>query len=286
MYLSVYGHLNVDFLLQVPEIPMEGSIFTNGTTVRAGGTARNISLVSGKLGMENEIFSKVGKDFPKNYIMELEKNGVSTKNILIDERYNFSPVCFIVSDLKKQVAFIDQGPMNDNGLEYKKLPSGNFVHFGTGDPHEYLKIKERIEKNVSFDPGQEIHYRYSKETFTSMLEGSKFLFLNRKEFEKAKEFLDSENMLNLTENIIVTLGSDGCLIMNKNEKFTMEAYKVNAKETLGAGDSFRAGFYLGIKNQFNLRKSCLLGMKIASIVVMHGSIPQNFPPLKELINSL
>ena len=67
MYLSVYGHLNVDFLLQVPEIPMEGSIFTNGTTVRAGGTARNISLVSGKLGMENEIFSKVGKDFPKNY---------------------------------------------------------------------------------------------------------------------------------------------------------------------------------------------------------------------------
>jgi len=286
MFLSVLGHLNIDFIISVPRIPEEGSIFTRSAFARAGGTARNITLVAGKLGIDVEIFAKVGINFPKEYIEELEKNNVSTKNILKDHRFGFSPVCFIVSDSNKQVAFIDQGPMGDNGIFYDDLPSGEWVHFSTGDPKEYLKIKEKEDRNFVFDPGQEIDYRYSKEIFTSMVEGSKILFFNRNEFEKAKSFMGTEKMLESAENIIVTLGKDGCTLMNKNEKLSLNAYPIKAKETIGAGDSFRAGFYLGIKNNFGIKKSCYMGMKIASIVVEEGKIPSRFPSLEELIKSL
>lgn len=286
MFLSVFGHLNIDFIISVPRIPEEGSILTNSTTVRAGGTARNITLVAGKLGLDVEIFSKIGKDFPKEYVNELEENGVFTGNIVRDERFGFSPVCFIVTDSKKQVAFIDQGPMGDNGKLFLKMPKGEWVHFGTGDPNEFIKIKEKVNGNFAFDPGQEIHYRYSKETFSSMVENTKFLFFNSLEFQKAKEFMDVDRMLGMVENIIVTLGEEGCMLINKNEKVKLQSYHVTAKETIGAGDSFRAGFYLGIKNNMGTKRSCYLGMKIASIVVEHGQIPEHFPNTEEIIASL
>ncbi len=284
MFLSVFGHLNIDFILNVPRIPDEGSILTNATILRPGGTARNISLAAALLGIDNEIFSKVGKDFPKEFILELKEKGVSIENILIDTKYKFSPICIIVSDFKKQLAFIDQGPMGDHGLNYKNFPSGRIVHFGTGDPEEYIKIKSIIDKETAFDPGQEIEYRYTKENLIAMLEGSKYVFFNEREYEKAKEILH-DDITKYAENIIVTLGENGCMGIKKGEKFNLDAYKVKAKETIGAGDSFRAGFYLGIKNKINFKKSCLIGMKIASIVVENGKIPKSFPPIDEIMKS-
>lgn len=276
MFLSVFGHLNIDLIINVPSIPQEGSIFTNRTEMRPGGTARNIALVAGKLGVETEIFSKVGLQFPENYINELKNNNVNTDNIVIDKKFGFSPICVIVSDIKKQVAFIDQGPMGDNGIEYPKKPKGKWIHFGTGDPNEYLKIKESSKGNISFDPGQEIHYRYDKNIFKDMVKNTNILFFNRIEFEKAKELMDLNEMIKNTENIIVTLGENGCILINKNEKVSLPAYKVNAKETVGAGDAFRAGFYFGLKNNYDIKRACLFGMKIASIVVENGKIPDNF----------
>lgn len=286
MFLSVFGHLNVDFIISVPRIPEEGSIFTKSTSIRAGGTARNISLVSGKLGIDVEIFSKIGRDFPEEYVKELEKNGVHTGGIIRDDRFSFSPVCFIVSDSIRQVAFIDQGPMGDDGIEFVEMPAGEWVHFGTGNPGEYVKIKEKVRGNIAFDPGQEIHYRYTKEMFSSMVENAKVLFFNRYEFERARNFMTVERMLEVAENIVVTLGGDGCVLMNRMEKVTLESYHVKAKETIGAGDSFRAGFYLGMKNNIGMKKSCLLGMKIASIVVEQGLIPDHFPDMNEIVKSL
>ena len=285
MFLSVFGHFNLDFIIKVEKIPDEGSIPVKGTISRAGGTGRNIAFVSSLLGIDVELFSRVGEGFPSKFINELEMIGVSTKNVKIIKNYGMTPVCFIVSDGEKQIAFIDQGPMNEI-IPYDNVPEGEWVHFSTGIPEEYIKIKSKCKSKISFDPGQEIHYRYDRKNFDEMISDTEIFFANTIEFQKALNFMGLEDMLKRTKNIVITRGSEGCMLINKNVKIELPAYRVVAKETVGAGDSFRAGFYAGMMLNFDLIKSCLLGMKIASLTVSEGKIIENFPPLEELIKSL
>ncbi|MFP3318254.1 MAG: carbohydrate kinase family protein [Thermoplasmata archaeon] len=285
MFLSVFGHINLDIIIKVGKIPEEGSIPVKETVIRAGGTARNIAYVSGLLGIDVEIFSRIGGGFPKIHIDELTEKGVNVDNIIVKNEYGMSPVCFIVSDGSRQVAFIDQGPMSEITY-YKNLPRGEWIHFSTGNPEEYIKIKKLIRGKFSFDPGQEIHYRYNREKFSEMVDGTEIFFANEIEFEKALEFMDESDILEKTKNVIVTMGERGCMLISKEGKIILPAYSVKKRDTVGAGDSFRAGFYAGLKNGLDLINSCKLGMKVASIIVSKGGIPEKLPNINTLIKSL
>lgn len=285
MFLSVFGHTNVDFIIRVDEIPADGSVPVLGTLKRPGGTAWNIAYVAGMLGVDVEIFSRVGDDFPREYIEKLKNWGVNTKNLNVVRGYGMTPVCFIVSDGKKQIAFIDQGPMG-RLMDYENKPEGEWVHFSTGLPEEYMGIKKITKARISFDPGQEIHYRYTKESFTEMIDGAHIFFANEVEYRKALEFMTEEEILKRAGNVIITLGEKGCVLMNKTGKLKIPAYRVDGKESIGAGDSFRAGFYAGMKAGLDMYDSCRLAMKVASLIVSHGGIPDELPSPRELIQSL
>ncbi len=274
MFLSVFGHFNVDIVIEVKNIPDEGSIDTKNIIMRAGGTARNICAVAGSLGVPVEIFSKIGKNFPKEYVNDLKKRNVNIENLIIDKKFSFSPVCYIVSDGTRQIAFMDQGPMERN-YDFRNKPKGEWIHFSTGNPDELIKIKEKIDGKISFDPGQEIHYRYDREKFIAMAENTEILFFNEIEYKKAKSF--TNDLFSLTKRVIVTLGEKGCMILEKNKKETIPAFKVKAKESIGAGDAFRGGFYAGLYNKYSIKNSCIMGNWASSIVVSKGNIPKKFP---------
>lgn len=78
-----------------------------------------------------------------------------------------------------------------------------------------------------------------------------------------------------TRQICVTLGKHGALYFCDGELFAHHGYRVNVADTVGAGDSFLAGFI----HQFLQRKSppetlafaCALGSLVAS---RHGATPE------------
>lgn len=78
-----------------------------------------------------------------------------------------------------------------------------------------------------------------------------------------------------TRQICVTLGKHGALYFCDGELFVHHGYRVNVADTVGAGDSFLAGFI----HQFLQRKSppetlafaCALGSLVAS---RHGATPE------------
>lgn len=78
-----------------------------------------------------------------------------------------------------------------------------------------------------------------------------------------------------TRQICVTLGKHGALYYRDGELFAHHGYRVNVVDTVGAGDSFLAGFI----HQFLQRKSppetlafaCALGLLVAS---RHGATPE------------
>ena len=78
-----------------------------------------------------------------------------------------------------------------------------------------------------------------------------------------------------TRQICVTLGKHGALYYHDGELFAHHGYRVTVADTVGAGDSFLAGFihqYLQRKPpQEILAFACALGSLVAS---RHGATPE------------
>ncbi|MGC8497326.1 MAG: PfkB family carbohydrate kinase [Thermoplasmata archaeon] len=269
--LSVFGHVNVDEYIKVPNIPSFGSINITGRNTYLGGTAANIAKVSAMLGLSVQIYSIVSSSFPVEYIRYLYDLGIDTKNLVIDNHISHGPSCYIVSDGEKQVAYIDQGPMETmENFNIKSKPAGTWIHFATGKPEFYIKIMQEydLEKSkILFDPGQELTYRYDKKSFLKLFRSAEITVMNEKEFEFARKMV-SINTLKNAKNVIITRGARGCEYFTKS--ITIEQENVYSGDTTGSGDAFRAGLYYALKNNHDLIESCKIANKVAGIVIKHG----------------
>ena len=69
------------------------------------------------------------------------------------------------------------------------------------------------------------------------------------------------------EIAVVKTGPDGSWIKRGDEVIKVEALKVNAVDTTGAGDLYAAGFLYGFSNGFSLEKCGLFGSILAGKVI-------------------
>ena len=68
---------------------------------------------------------------------------------------------------------------------------------------------------------------------------------------------------------------------NMDEECFVEAYKCDAVDTTGAGDSFNSGFLYSFLKGYDLEKSCQIGNWVASKAIQ-GFGMDKFPTAKEL----
>jgi len=92
-----------------------------------------------------------------------------------------------------------------------------------------------------------------------------------------------DDLSSLCELVIVTLGSNGSLIINKNDiEVIMSVNKGKVIDTTGAGDIYAGGFIHGLINNYSLKKCGEIASICAGqIITQLGSRSDN--DLKELI---
>ena len=68
--------------------------------------------------------------------------------------------------------------------------------------------------------------------------------------------------------VVITMGSEGSVILSKsNNLIKISPFKVNAIDTVGAGDAFAGGFLYGINNGLDYEESGKLASALSSKVV-------------------
>ena len=284
MYLSVVGHLCEDIIIKVPEIPKKGSIKVLEENIFFGGCGGNIARIAAKLGVPTSLFTYVGKDFSKDYLNALKEDNINLDGVKIME--GKGPKCYLITDGNKQIAFLNQGPM-DTPYDMEDVV-GSWVHLGTGNPLSYPKIAELAKKSsvkISFDPSQEIHYRYDKRILSEILSLTDILFCNEIELEKILELLDEnmDELRKIVQVIIKTNHSEGVDVYAQ-EDFHVDALKVeNVVDSTGAGDAFRGGFYAGLYRKFSLKESIRIGVSTASFVIEKIGAQSNLPIWTEVL---
>jgi sugar/nucleoside kinase (ribokinase family) len=252
--LLVSGHVIIDRFLSVRSFPAaDRTVPVLEMRAELGGTATNIVRAASRLGVATGLVARVGDGFPDEYVTEFRRAGVDVRGL---KRIGGkpTPTCYIIEDRSgAQRTLIDQGVMG--GKQEVTPPARwlgeySWLHLTTADPAFQLRLKKAARARglrVAADPAQEIHYRWDRRSFRSLLRGSELLFGNRSEIARALEFVGAhrpEGLLEFVPLVIRTEGRAGATAFSRAGTVHVGATRpVRVRTLVGAGDAFRGGFY-------------------------------------------
>ncbi len=277
-YLACLGHTNIDVQIRVDELPTAG----NSAPVKArrtvyGGTAANIARHAGGLGVPVRLWSRVGPDFPPDWKIGLEADGVDLTFLDIDPD-SLTPTCYIITDIVDQQSYcMDQaamGAMVQHPPTPALLDGLSWLHVGTGDPKAYEAIVDAARKAdvlVAFDAGQELRFMYDTRSFERMLDRGDVVFLNQTEMDLALKFLsygDPVQLLDHVDTIVATQGAKGATLYRDGHKPVHQpAFEVTSVDPTGAGDALRAGWYAALHAGKDMVEALRWGQAAAAVCV-------------------
>lgn len=287
-FLTVYGHVCLDQILSLEKFPDPNtSVDIREKHRYFGGTGANVATAAAALGVPTALVSYVGPDLPSDFRQFMFSKGVDLSEVVTVEGYETSTVIVVTDASEAQIAYVYQGPMRDMGEFELKLESARkskFVHISTGRPEYYLPVMEecrKLEKDISFDPAQEIHRIWDRETFRRALPLANRLFGNSNELRTALRYMDAsgpEGLLPYVPEIITTRGKEGALVFTGHGSWTVPAARPSkVVDPTGAGDAFRAGFYAGRYYGHGLLESAAYGNAAASFVLEAAGAVTNLP---------
>ena len=239
-----------------------------------GGTAGNIAYTIKMLGGDPLLVSAVGKD-GGDYLKHFKKNEIGTEYIKMDEK-QLTASAFITTDADdNQITAFFNGPL---GLAQEvelaavkkdvKLALISPTHKDTMIKH-MLDCKERGFKTV-FDPGQQIT-AFSDVELKKMISAAYFVVGNDYEIKLLQERTgwDASEILKNTKVLITTLGERGSVV-STSEGEIVEAGSCapnSFDDPTGAGDSYRAGFFVGYEMGRDWKTCAQMGGVAASYAI-------------------
>lgn len=240
-----------------------------------GGCGPNIAFSLKLLGQSPILFGVAGNDF-HNYAEWLESNGISIKNVFVDENSPTACANILTDKKQNQLTIFSPGAMKTHLVEIKLTEEAkNDAVLAIVSPElpdrmaYYCRYFRELGIPYIFDPGQEIPV-LEKNSLEEMLFGSIGVVVNEYESLLLTKKIGAslEEIAEKLEFAIVTLEDKGCRLYEKGEIKEVGAVKVeNVVDSTGCGDAFRAGFIHGYLNRADLTECCDIGNKTASIVL-------------------
>ena len=296
--ILVIGSLNMDTVIEVPYMPKSGETLAGrSVSFIPGGKGANQAYAAGKLGGTVSMIGAVGDDSFGNALMKnLETVGVNTAGIAVMEGKTTGQAYITVDDSGANSIILIGGT---NALVSKELIDRNrnlleecdiLIMQLEIDPEvvEYAKdLAVGMGKMVIVDPAPA-----RRDLPDSFWKGIDYIKPNETELEilvgrevRGQEALEAAagQMLNKgVKNVMVSLGGDGCMLVNGSGSKFYPANKVRAVDTTAAGDCFTASFTLALSKGESVEEAIRFGQKASSISVTRKGAQTSIPTLEEV----
>jgi len=251
--ITVVGHCAYDYIFTVAKhFSGDGSSYIEEWKRCYGGGGANIAVGITKLGGKSKLYSIAGRDF-KRYEKYLDKIGVKT---LLNRSEKRVARAYIFNAGEEQIIYFYWGASEDmsrmKGIKTKHL------HIAPCHPELAVKMVEKGDF-IAFEPGQDLK-RFDKKTLSYIVEHSEIIFCNENEMKQMEKLIDMRG-----KNVIVTLGKKGSIIRSK--KIKIPSLPAKTKDATGAGDAYKAGFWMGLMKGYEMEDCCRIGSVVASFVV-------------------
>lgn len=249
-----------------------------------GGTAGNIAYNMKLIGGNPIIVSSVGSDGGE-YLRRLRKLGIKT-NYIISTNKVMTASCHITTDADdNQIsAFYNGSTIMAGNIRIKDIKEKLSLAIISPIKKEVmlrqLAMCEDLGIETAFDPGQQIT-SFSRNDLKKAINSSSFVLGNDYEIKLMQKVSgwNKKEILKKVKFLITTLGKRGSMIeTEKNKKVDIMPCRVAViKDPTGAGDAYRAGFFVGYEKGYDLRTCGQMGSVAASYAVeTTGTQEHNF----------
>ena len=302
-YVLVIGSSNMDLNIYSERLPKPGETVTGGIFKQfLGGKGANQAVASVRAGAKTIFISKIGNDFfGDQMVSRLTKEGIDMSYIIKDAQ-EASGVAFIMIDnngenmisvapganarlnpleiqaksdiIKKAKVLVVQMELSIETIEeiYRIASHGNLIKILNPAPLKPIPIS--VLKNIDIIiPNEGELFRLH-----SLLE-----FKELSGTQKEKIIQASKDIASLGIKIVITtLGSKGCLIVENDEVIEIPAFKVEAIDTVGAGDCFNGVIASKLCQGETLLNAVKYATAAASIAVTRKGAQESMPFINEI----
>jgi sugar/nucleoside kinase (ribokinase family) len=264
--LGVIGHLAKDEIVHP----------TLGLRTLPGGSAAAVATAAVQLGIRTSIHSKIGKDYPSEWLSVLDNLGVDISKVEISEEKKTLKVK-IIYDESGEIELIECSDVVSENMNIKILPRTDGVHICPMQPQEQRELVQKLKGHcdvLSINFSEFFISDYTKEDFfdDTNLNDVNILFANEKEAyaltgEDAPEEAASKLHSNGVDVVAITLGKKGSLVFDGKEMHRIGANDVPLIDPTGGGDSYIGGFLGEFLISKDARKAAGMGTYLASLTV-------------------
>lgn len=289
MSILVIGSFMMDHIASTKRAPNRGeTIVGNDFKIMPGGKGVNQAVAAARLGDDVVMAGSVGNDlYGEEFIGILEKEGIDSKNVFKkegtstgvgfitleetgDNRIIVVPganLLFSFEDLQSIKEIIRNADIIILQLEMNIELTEYIIDIAKGFGVSVILNPAPAHK-LSLDTFKDLDYITPNETELELL-------TNTPVTDYDSTYKAAEKLLELgVKNVIVTLGENGAILVNKDIKISLPARKVNVVDTIAAGDTFNGALAHAIVSGYSLVDSIKFANVVASLTVTkRGAIP-------------
>jgi sugar/nucleoside kinase (ribokinase family) len=260
----VVGELNPDLILSGNVLPEFGQVekLVDQAELTIGSSSAIFACGAARLGLKVAFIGMVGKDlFGEFMCQSLENYGIDISGIRATDGTQ-TGISVILGDRHDRAILTYPGtiPLLEYGeIDLDIIQQARHLHVGSYFIQEKLKrsLPVLFDKAHSYGMSVSLDTNYDP---TNLWDGGLFELLS-----KVDVFLPNEvecrgiarastleqaidGLIKKVSYLGVKLGRDGAILAHNANKYTLKPIEVNVIDTVGAGDSFDAGFIYGFLN--------------------------------------
>lgn len=295
--IVVVGSSNVDLIMKMVHLPEKGETVTDAEFFQVyGGKGANQAVAAARAGGNVAFVSCVGKDaYTPQMVHNYNNDGIDIRFVFKEENIASGHALIMIDQTGENIISVAPGANNlltpskiDKALSI--INEAAMIVMQYEIPEETIKyvIDLANQKNIpvlwNVAPARPFDFSYIPKVNILVLNEVEAGFLtempveNETDAEKAAEKLVAKGV----EKVIITLGSQGALVVTKNEKVSVASYKVNAVDTTAAGDTFCGAFAVALVEGKSLKDSLQFASAAAAISVTRMGAQPSAPKREEI----
>ncbi|MGE0376058.1 MAG: adenosine kinase [Planctomycetaceae bacterium] len=269
----------------------------------AGGSAANTIVGIAQFGGKAAYCGKTARDeLGEFFLSDMREMGVAIDVVPAQDGQTGTCVVLITKDAQRTMltslgvsATLSAADIDESEIKRSKYVYVEGYLFA-GEPTRWaalaaMECAKAYGVKVAFTVSDPFLIQYHRDEFWKLIEGPvDLLFCN---LEEARALTGKHDAIDCAhelhkhaENVALTLGADGSLLMHAGESIPIESVSVEAVDTTGAGDMYAAGILYGITNGLSWKQAGRLASHAAARVVSQLGARLHEPYRRDEIDEL
>ncbi len=275
----------------------------------AGGSAANTIVGVADFGGKAAYVGKVADDEVGTFFLQDMRNMGVTIEVNPAVGGQTGTCAVLITDDAQRTMLTNlavSATLTESDVNEDDIKQSNYVYIEgyllTGDTtkaaaYKAIELAKKHNVKVAFTASDPFLVNMIRDEIWSLVEGPVDLFFCNE--EEAKSLTGKDDPIDCaaeihrhSENVAMTLGANGSIVMHGGEAIAIEGVNVNAIDTTGAGDMYAGGLLYGITNGMDWRTAGHLASHAAARVVAqlgarleHKFTPQEIKELSRLTES-